>query len=89
MDAKEKIEEYYSTFNEDERLSSRFGNVEFVMTVHYIEKYLKPGARIIEIGAGTGRYSHHFARQGYEVDAVELVAGNIETLKANTQYGEK
>ena len=89
MDVKEKIEEYYGTFNENERLSSRFGNVEFVTTVHYIEKYLKPGAKIIEIGAGTGRYSHYFARQGYEVDAVELVAGNIEIFKANTQYGEK
>ena len=30
-------------------------------TMHYIEKYLKFGSRILEIGAGTGRYSHALA----------------------------
>lgn len=45
--------------------------------MHYIEKYLTPESRVLEIGAGTGRYSHALARQGYAVDAVELVEHNI------------
>lgn len=43
---------------------------------------------IIKIGAGTGRYSHALARQGYTVDAVELVPHNIEIFRQNTQPGE-
>lgn len=42
----------------------------------------------MEIGAGTGRYSHALAQKGYRVDAVELVEHNIEIFKQNTIEGE-
>ena len=45
--------------------------------MRYIEKYIQSGDRVLEIGAGTGRYSHALARKGYAVDAVELVISNI------------
>ena len=85
MDRKEILENYYSEWNEDDRLLSRFGQVEFLTTIRFVEKYLKPGMKILEIGAGTGRYSHYFARKGYTVDAVELVETNIEGFKENNQ----
>jgi len=56
--------------------------------MRYVEKYLQPGMRVLEIGAATGRYSHTLARQGYLVDAVELVQHNIDIFKANTQPDE-
>ena len=68
---------FYHSYDEDSRLISRHGMVEFLTTMRYIEKYLKPGSRILEIGAGTGRYSHALARQGYAVDAVELVERHV------------
>ena len=37
--------------------------------------------RIIDIGAGTGRYSVALAEEGYEVTAVELVKYNLGILK--------
>jgi len=80
--------DYYNQGLEDGRLTSRVGSVEFLTTMRYIEKYLKPGDRIIEIGAGTGRYSHALAQQGYAVDAVELIESNIKIFKDNTQLGE-
>lgn len=80
--------DFYRHYDEDGRLASRHGSVEFLTTMHYIEKYLRPGFRILEIGAGTGRYSHALARRGYEVSAVELVEHNIEVLKENTEEGE-
>ena len=89
MDRRKAVIEHYSHINEDLRFSSRAGSVEFLTSVHYIEKYLKPGDRIIEIGAASGRYSHYFARKGYEVDAIELVMHNIELFRENTQPGEK
>jgi SAM-dependent methyltransferase len=44
--------------------------------------------KIIEIGAGTGVYSHYFAQHGYDVDAVEIMEHNIEVFKKNTQPNE-
>ena len=83
------LTEYYSGYDEDSRLRSRHGMVEYLTTMRYIEKYLRPGMRILEIGAGTGRYSHALAQQGYEVDAVELVQHNINIFREKTQPGEK
>ena len=85
MERMEALTGYYTTHDEDIRLITRRGSVEFLTTVHYIEKYLKKGMRILEIGAATGRYSHYFACKGYKVDAVELMDCNIEVFKSNTK----
>lgn len=82
------LNEFYSNYDEDSRLLQRHGSVEFLTTMRYIEKYIKPGDRVIEIGAGTGRYSHALARQGYTVDAVELIGQNIEVFRKNTLPSE-
>lgn len=88
MDNRDYIRDYYESYDEDGRLRTRYGGVEFITTMHYVERYLQPGCRIIEIGAGTGRYSHALARRGYRVDAVELIEHNIEIFRRNTEEGE-
>ena len=88
MDTKKYLEKYYQNYDEEGRLASRHGMVEFITTMKYIEKYLQPGMRIMEIGAATGRYSHALARKGYRVDAVELVEHNIEIFRQNTIENE-
>lgn len=88
MNATDYISRYYETYDEDGRLMTRYGQVEFETTMRYIRRYLAQGARILEIGAGTGRYSHALARMGYTVDAVELVQHNIDQFIANTAEGE-
>ncbi len=80
--------DFYNRIDEDSRLLSKHGKIEFLTTVKYIEKYLKNGMKIIEIGAATGRYSHYFAQKGFEVDAVELIEHNIEIFKTKTLPGE-
>jgi len=84
----EYLKNYYENYDEDSRLALPHGQVEFLTTMHYIEKYLRPGARIAEIGAGTGRYSHALAQRGYNVDAVELIQHNIDIFKEKTLPGE-
>lgn len=81
MNAKEYLTNYYQNYDEDGRLTSKHGMVEYLTTMRFIEKYLRPGMRIIEIGAGTGRYSRALAEKGYHVDAVELIEHNIEVFK--------
>lgn len=63
----------YSDYDEDARLdSTRAHNLEYLTTMRYIQKYLKPGAKILEVGAATGRYSITLAKMGYDVTAVDL-----------------
>ena len=88
METLEILTQFYSNYDEEGRLLSKHGQVEYLTTLRYIEKYLQPGMRILEIGAATGRYSHTLARQGYAVDAVELVQHNIDQFRALTQPGE-
>ena len=82
-----ELEEYYNKFNEDKRLNSRYGQVEYITSMKYIHKYLEmlPGKkediRIMDLGAGTGRYSIPLAEEGYDVTAVELVKHNLGRLK--------
>lgn len=89
MERTEALKNYYETHEENSRLRSRHGSVEFLTTVNYVEKYLRRGMKILEIGAGTGIYSHYFARNGYDVDAVEITEYNIGIFKTNTTPVEK
>jgi RimJ/RimL family protein N-acetyltransferase len=67
------VQEIYCRKNENDRLSkSKAARVEFLTTVRYIEKYLTPGAKILDVGAGAGEYSLYFSRNGYRVSALEL-----------------
>lgn len=86
-----EIEMHYNKFNEDKRLLSRHGHVEFVTTMKYVHVYLdeilkgvnsKSDIKIIDIGAGTGAYSVPLANEGYNLTAVELVKHNLGLLKA-------
>ena len=67
------LEQYYENYNENDRLvKDKAHKIEFLTTTRYIDKYLKEGDKILEVGAGTGRYSIHYAKKGYNVEAVEL-----------------
>ncbi len=68
---------------EDDRLTrDKMHYIEFITTTTYIDKYLKKGDRILEVGAGTGAYSLYYASKGYQVDALELVQANVDVMKS-------
>lgn len=74
---------YKDNYEEDERLTrDKMHYIEFVTTTKYVDKYLKKGDRILEIGAGTGAYSLYYAKQGYKVDAIELAEANVNKFKS-------
>ncbi|NLY11253.1 MAG: class I SAM-dependent methyltransferase [Firmicutes bacterium] len=83
----ERVSAIYDIFDEATRFDSQAARVEFLTTIKYIESYLKPGMRILDLGAGTGRYSLYFANKGYEVVAVELVKKHVEAIECQKEEG--
>ena len=74
---------YSNDYTEDDRLiKDKTHQVEYITTLKYIDKYLKKGDRVLEVGAGTGIYSLGLAKRGYQVDAIELVNDNLNILKS-------
>lgn len=79
---------YKDGYIEDDRLiKDKMHYIEFITTTHYIDKYLKHGDRLLEVGAGTGAYSLYYASKGYQVDALELVQANVDVMKSKIKEG--
>lgn len=78
----EIIKSVYESYDEDLRLiKTQHGRLEYLTTMQYIHRYAGENAKILEIGAGTGRYSVALAKEGYDVTAVELVKHNLDILR--------
>ncbi len=80
----QELIKYYNKFNEEKRLNTRHGQVEFLTSIKYINHYLKEfkNPNIIDIGAGAGKYSEYLANKGYDVTAVELIKHNVRKIEA-------
>ena len=90
MNIEQILNKFYGEYVEDDRLSKdKVHALEAITTKKYIDDYLKPGSRILEVGAGTGAYSLYYASKGYRVDAVELVLDNIKTMKKHIKDKSK
>lgn len=94
----DELTAHYNKFNEDKRLTRRHGQVEYITTMQYIHKYIEvlqgknakdTTLRILDIGAGTGRYAVELAKEGHDVTAVEYVKYNLGRLKQNAEVAKK
>ncbi len=87
----EKIKEHYDADPKKEwdRLQVRFP-VEKYITTHMMDRYIRPGDSILDIGGGPGHYSIHYARQGHAVTLLDLSDENVRFAKKKArQYGTK
>ena len=84
------LEEYYNSRDEEKRLLSQHGQIEYLTTVKHIHECASrfDSPQMLEVGAGTGRYSVALAKEGYSVTAVELVPRNLEVLKSKLDGSE-
>ena len=78
------LERHYQQHKEDHRLETRHGKVEFTVSMKFIHDYLPEdkNCKILDIGAGTGRYSLALCAEGFDVTAVELVKSNLDVLRS-------
>ena len=74
---------YYNKFNEDKRLKTKHGQVEYLTAIKYIEKYLNKikNPKLLDVGAGTGAYTIYFYEKGIDVTAVELIKHNLKVIQ--------
>ncbi len=80
----EIVSGFYDRADEDGRLKrSRHGQLEYAVTMDYIHRFAPSGSRVLEVGAGTGRYSVALAGEGFRVTAVELAESNLQVLREN------
>lgn len=79
-----ELEKHYNKFCEDKRLTRKYAQVEYITSMKYIHEYLNEmnEPKILDVGAGTGRYSVQLANEGYDVTAIELVKYNLGILKS-------
>lgn len=59
-----------------ERLNKH--KIEWDINTHYLDKYIKSGDTVLEIGGGPGRYSLYLAEKGCDVFLTDLSDGNVE-----------
>lgn len=82
----ELLADFYDRSDEGGRLEkSRHGQLEYAATMAYIHRYVNAGAKVLEVGAGTGRYSIALAEEGIDVTALELVESNLAVLRDNSR----
>lgn len=76
------VSDFYRGGSEDGRLSrTRRGQLEYFVTMYYIHRFAPVRANVLELGAGTGRYSAALAKEGMHVSALELVDSNFAVLR--------
>ncbi|HET9808153.1 MAG TPA: methyltransferase domain-containing protein, partial [Candidatus Limnocylindria bacterium] len=69
--------ERYDRFAEDHPHQTRMRH-----KVHaHLTRHLPPGARILELNAGTGTDAVHLAQQGFRVHATDIAPGMLKRLR--------
>ena len=84
MDSIDMIRNYYNNDVETEWLRID-GRPEFLITCRFLDRYIKPGDRVLDIGGGPGRYALRLAERGCDVTLMDLSPGNIRFAKAKAE----
>jgi 2-polyprenyl-3-methyl-5-hydroxy-6-metoxy-1,4-benzoquinol methylase len=84
METTKEIKQYY-----DENVETEWGRIhnrpEFLLTCRFIDRYIKPGDTVLDIGGGPGRYSIYLANKGCDVTLLDLSPGNVKFAAEKAQ----
>jgi len=64
-----------------ERLERPYTHLEYVTTMHLVDKYFPKSGAVVDIGSGPGRYSIAMMERGYEVVLVDLSERLLEVAQ--------
>ncbi len=94
MQAREETEAIREHYNADpqkewDRLKTKHPYEKYI-TIRMMDRYIRSGDTILDIGGGPGHYSIHYAKQGHAVTLLDLSDGNVRFAKKKArQYGVK
>lgn len=85
----EDIIRFYEVVDEELRFKKNSRKIEFLTSVNALAPLIQNTSKILDLGAGTGAYSFHFASMGHEVTALDLTPKNIEMINnKKSSFGE-
>jgi len=58
-----------------------YHKIEFIVTMHFLEKYLPRHGLVLDAGGGPGRYTIELAERGYEVVLLDFVPEMLKLAK--------
>ena len=82
--ARELVRDWFTGSAEDEwrRLKKDpYHRLEFLVTMHFLEKHLPEEGLILDAGGGPGRYTIELAKRGYNLVLVDLVKKMLEIAR--------
>ena len=78
------VKKFYDDIAEREwkRLTSdAYHRLEFIVTMHFLEKYLPSKGLVLDAGGGPGRYTIELAKKGYDVVLFDLSPKCLELAR--------
>jgi ubiquinone/menaquinone biosynthesis C-methylase UbiE len=78
------VKSYYGTQAQCEwfRLSRNpYRKIEFMLTMHFLKKYLPKKGLVLDAGGGPGRYTIQLAKLNYDVVLLDIVPKMLETAR--------
>jgi len=83
------VQEFY-----DNAVETEWGRIvdkpEFILTCRKLDRYIKPGDTVLDIGGGPGRYSFYLAEKGCDVTLFDLSPENVNHVNNHsTESGLK
>ena len=78
---RERVRDFYDELGEgewDRLASSPRGRVAYEVHRRFLDRFVNPGDRVLEIGAGPGRFTFDLARLGATIDVTDYSAVQLE-----------
>ncbi|WP_170138857.1 class I SAM-dependent methyltransferase [Oceanobacillus chungangensis] len=87
MESGETVRKFYDETVKDEWERLDRHKVEFEITKRYLNRYIKPKDKVLDLGGGPGKYSLYLANLGCDVTLADLSDKNVAFAlnKANEQ----
>lgn len=80
----DNVRKFYDEHAEEEwtRLTQdAYHMLEFLVTAHYLDKYLPRGGLVLDAGGGPGRYTIYLAEKGYDVVLLDISPRSLEVAR--------
>jgi ubiquinone/menaquinone biosynthesis C-methylase UbiE len=86
-----EVRDFYNKYGirEWNRLEENtYSRINFLLHMHFLEKYLHNGMKILDAGCGAGRYSIEFAKRGCNVTLVDISDEQLRIAKEKIHEAE-